>query len=329
MPFKEKMISAFNHVKGTGRLWWLQQLDEYPKVIMFDVIVALLPTCIFGTVIFGLRALAVLLISVASAVLLEFLWNLILKKEQTVGDFSAVVTGCLFGMCLPSTVPLWVIIAGNVFAVIFVKQLLGGLGYNLTNPAATSLVLLGICFPKIMTDFVEPFYATAADTASYSFANLFFGLHSGGIGETSSLLLIVGGIYLIIRKIISPIIPITFIGSVALLNLIFSGDVLLNVFGTSLILAAFFMATDYTTSPSTNSGKLIFGTSCGILSFVFDLIFKNFDGVFLAIVIMNLVLVLYNRLNLRKYKDRAVAKVFAAFGKIKNLLYKKTVFRRF
>jgi len=317
MPLKEKTLCLFQKLKGTGRLWWLKLNEEYPKVIMLDVIVALLPACVFGCILFGLRALLVLSVSVLCAVAAEFLWNLILKKEQTIGDLSALVTGILFGMCLPDSVPIWICIIGSVFAIIVVKQLLGGIGYNLTNPAVTSILLLKFCFSKIMNAYHLPFYHTVEKTTDYSFSELFFGLHSGSIGETCSFLLIIGGLYLIIRKIISPIIPLTFIGSMAFLSLIFSQNVLYDVFGGALILGAFFMATDYTTSPTTNSGKVIFGLGCGVFSFVIHVIFKGYDGVFVSIFIMNILLAVYNRLGLAKYKEAGILKIKEFLKQIK------------
>ncbi len=326
MAFKEKAISIFQKVKGEGRLWWFKLNDEYPKMIMIDVIIALLPACVFGCILFGLKALLVLLTSAVCAVGSEFLWNLILKKEQTANDLSALVTGLLFGMCLPDTAPLWLVALGSIFAVIVVKQLIGGLGYNLTNPAVTSVILLTLIFPKFMTDFHSPFYSAAREISTISFSDLFFGLHSGSIGETSSFLLIVGGIYLIIRKIISPIVPLTFIGINTLLCLIFSQNVLVSVFGGGLILGAFFMANDYTTSPTSNSGKVLYGLGCGFFAFIINLIFENFDGVFLAIFIMNILFAVYVRLGFRKYKDIAMEKssefIKTNFNKIKEKIIK-------
>lgn len=321
MAFKEKALSVFRKIKGEGRLWWFKENVEDPKMIMVDVVISLLPACIFGCILFDFNAVLVLLTSCISAVGAEFLWNLIFKKPQTVKDLSALVTGLLFGMCMPDKTPLWLVLLGSVFAIIVVKQVLGGIGYNLTNPAVTSVVLMTFIFPKIMTDFHSPFSSSTVALQNISFADLFFGLHSGGIGETSSFLLIVGGVYLIIRKIISPIVPLTFIGINALLCLIFSQNVLVSVFGGSLILGAFFMANDYITTPTTNSGKVIFGIGCGVLTFIINMIFSGFDGVLISVLIMNLLLAVYNRLNLGKYKEKAIEKAIRffknAFKKIK------------
>lgn len=322
MPLKEKIVSVFNLIKGDGRLWWLNLNKEYPKVIMLDVIIALLPACIFACILFGIKALLTLLVSCASAVLAEFLWNLIFKREQTISDLSALVTGLLFGMCLPDNIPLWIVIIGSVFAIIVVKQLLGGIGYNLTNPAVTSVILLKFCFSKTMSAYHLPFYHTAEKTVDYSFSDLFFGMHRGAIGETCSFLLIIGGLYLIIRKIISPIIPLTFIGSTALLSLLFSQHILYDLLGGALILGAFYLANDYTTSPTTNSGKVIFGLGCGIFSFIIHIIFKGYDGVLFAILIMNILLALYNRLGFSKYKEKGIEKLIEHSKQIKPLSIK-------
>ena len=322
MPLKEKLLSVFIFIKGEGKLWWLNLNKEYPKVIMLDVIIALLPACIFGCILFGIKALLILLTSCACAVLTEFLWNLISKKPQTIGDLSALVTGLLFGMCMPDSIPLWIVAIGSIFAIAVVKQLLGGLGYNLTNPAVTSVILLKFCFSKAMTSYHLPFYHTVEKTADYSFSDLLFGMHSGAIGETCSFLLIIGGGYLIIRKIISPIVPLTFIGSVAFLSLLFSQHILYDLFGGALILGAFFMANDYTTSPTTKSGKVIFGLGCGIFSFIIHIIFKGYDGVLFAILIMNILLAVYNRLRLGKYKEQGIEKIIELSKQLKPLSIK-------
>lgn len=322
MPLKEKLLSVFMFIKGEGKLWWLNLNKEYPKVIMLDVIIALLPACIFGCILFGIKALLILLTSCACAVLTEFLWNLISKNPQTIGNLSALVTGLLFGMCMPDSIPLWIVAIGSVFAIAVVKQLLGGLGYNLTNPAVTSVILLKFCFSKAMTAYHLPFYHTVEKTADYSFSDLLFGMHSGAIGETCSFLLIIGGSYLIIRKIISPIVPLTFIGSVAFLSILFSQHILYDLFGGALILGAFFMANDYTTSPTTKSGKVIFGLGCGIFSFIIHIIFKGYDGVLFAILIMNILLAVYNRLGIGKYKEQGIEKIIKLSRQLKPLSIK-------
>ena len=232
--------------------------------IMSDVIIALAPAATYGCILFGLRALAVLITSVSVAVLCEFLWNKALKKPNTIKDMSAVVTGLLLGMNLPPTLPLWQAAIGSAAAIIVVKQMFGGLGHNFANPAIAARIILLVSFPASMTRFTEPVSdavtsATplAGTAGTLSFKTLFFGMHAGSIGETSAFLLIVGGLYLVIRRVITPIIPVCFIGTVALLSLISGESVMLSVFGGGLILGAVFMATDYTTSPVTPRGQVL------------------------------------------------------------------------
>ena len=275
--------------------------------IMLDVIIALLPACAYGCIIFGWYALLLLATCVVSAVVSEYVWNLLLKKENTIVDLSAVVTGLLLGMNLPPRLPLWMAAIGSMVAIIVVKQMFGGIGCNFANPAITARIVLMVSFPVAMTSFISPVDAVATATPLMGITSftptvkqLFFGMHSGCIGETSAFLLLVGGAYLMIRRVISPIIPICFIGSVAILTLIFGGDVALAVFGGGLILGAFFMATDYTTSPTTNLGKAIFGLGCGIITFVI----RNFaalpEGVSYSILVMNILVPYMNRYTLKK-----------------------------
>jgi len=264
--------------------------------IMLDVIIALLPACAFGCVLFGLRALAVVIVCIASSVLSEFLWNFILKKPNTVKDLSAVVTGLLLGMNLPSEIPLWMPVFGSAFAIIIVKQIFGGIGCNLVNPAITARIVMLLSFSEAMTKFIEPVSDTVsmatplvADENIPTLKNLFFGMHSGCIGETSAFLLLIGGTYLIIRRVISPIIPLSFIGTVALLSVLFGGSLSVSIFGGGLILGAVFMATDYTTSPVTPIGKAVFGVGCGLFTFLIRQLSGSMpEGVSYSILIMNI-----------------------------------------
>ncbi len=283
--------------------------------IMIDVIIALIPALVWGVICFGLRALAVVLLTVSSAVFFEFGFEKLLKRPITVGDFSAAVTGLLLGLNLPSTVPYWIPVVGSFFAIVVVKQLFGGIGKNFMNPALAARVFL-FAWPSEMTTFTEPFkrlgifagseeiadaLAGATPLASLksgilpdiNWVDLVTGKCGGTIGEVSSVLLILGGIYLLLRKVISWHIPVSFIGTVAILAAIFpqNDDVLAfvfsEVFAGGLILAAFFMATDYVTSPVTSVGRLIFGTGCGAIV-VFIRYFGGYpEGVSFAILIMN------------------------------------------
>lgn len=280
--------------------------------IMLDVIIALLPAAVFGCVIFGWRSAAVLAVTTASAILFEFLWNLIFKKPQTVGDLSAIVTGLILGMNLPSTIPFWMAIIGSFIAIIIVKQFFGGIGHNFANPAITARIALMVSFPAAMTKYVTPLavdtvtsatplaaiYGDATSTTTLKEA--FFGLQSGCIGETSAFLLIVGGLYLVIRRVINPVIPACFIGTVALASLIAGQNVGLAVFSGGLMLGSIFMATDYTTSPTTNWGKVIFGIGCGLITFVIRRFASLPEGVSYSILLMNILVPYINRLTERK-----------------------------
>ena len=275
--------------------------------IMSDVVIALAPAATYGCILFGLRALAVLITSVSVAVLCEFLWNKALKKPNTIKDMSAVVTGLLLGMNLPPTLPLWQAAIGSAAAIIVVKQMFGGLGHNFANPAIAARIILLVSFPASMTRFTEPVSdavtsATplAGTAGTLSFKTLFFGMHAGSIGETSAFLLIVGGLYLVIRRVITPIIPVCFIGTVALLSLISGESVMLSVFGGGLILGAVFMATDYTTSPVTALGKAVFGVGCGVITFVIRKFGSLPEGVSYSILLMNILVPHINRFTLSK-----------------------------
>ncbi len=282
--------------------------------VMLDVIIALLPAAVFGCILFGYKAALVLITCVATAVLCEFLWNKILKKPNTLGDLSAVVTGLLLGMNLSSELPLWMAAIGSAVAIIVVKQMFGGIGCNFANPAMAARIVLLVSFPAAMTKYIVPIehtmssatpLATLSDSAvelavPLTTKNLFFGMHSGCIGETSAFLLIIGGLYLIMRRVIAPTTPLAFVGTVALLSLI-SGDQLnVAVFGGGLMIGAIFMATDYTTSPTTQWGKLIFGIGCGIITFVIRKFAALPEGVSYAILIMNILVPYINRATLRK-----------------------------
>ena len=245
---------------------------------------------------------------IISAVLAEYIWCKLLKKPVSIGDLSAVVTGLLLAMNLSSAVPIWIAAIGSVVAIIIVKQMFGGLGFNFANPAITARIVLLVSFPSYMAEFLEPVMYDAVTTATplvkeagaYTFNELFFGMHGGCIGETSAFLLIIGGLYLILRRVINPVIPVCFIGTVALFSLIFGENVIQQVFGGGLILGAVFMATDYTTSPITNKGKLIFGIGCGILTFVIRRFASLSEGVSYAILLMNILVPYINKATLTK-----------------------------
>ncbi|MBP3705672.1 MAG: RnfABCDGE type electron transport complex subunit D, partial [Clostridia bacterium] len=234
-------------------------------------------------------------------------WNLILKKPQSIGDLSAIVTGLLLGMNLPATTPLWIAAIGSIAAIIVVKQMFGGLGYNFANPAITARIILLVSFSSKVTSFVEPISHTtsgatplAMESGSVSIRNLFFGMHSGCIGETSAFLLLIGGLVLVLRRVIKPIIPLSFLGTFALCSLIAGDNVLEQLLMGGLILGAVFMATDYVTCPVTDIGKLIFGIGCGALTFIIRHFGNLPEGVSYAILLMNILVPHINTLTLKK-----------------------------
>lgn len=296
--------------------------EDSTRGIMIDVIIALLPAAIYGCILFGLNAALVLITTVITAIAAEALWNLALKKQQTIGDFSAVLTGLLLGMNLSSQTPLWIAAIGSVVAIIVVKQMFGGLGFNFANPAMTARIVLLVSFAGKMSDYVSPIDVQTSATPLADITvldkilpnmgrlgKLFFGMHAGSIGETSAFLLIIGGVYLMFRRVIKPIIPVAFIGTVALATIIAGGDLKLAIFGGGLMLGAIFMATDYVTTPTTDLGKLIFGIGCGIITFVIRQFSSLPEGVSYAILLMNIITPHINRFTLSKpFGAKEVAK---------------------
>lgn len=274
--------------------------------IMLDVIIALIPATIYGIILFGLNAALVVLVSVVSAMLSEFIWNKILKKENSLTDLSSVVTGLLLALCLPPRLPVWMAALGSAVAIIIVKQMFGGLGQNFANPAITARIVLMVSFPAAMTSFYEPFgnivssATPLANDAAFTIKEFLFGIHGGCIGEVAILPLIIGGLYLMARRIILPIIPVSFIATVFVFSWILGLNPLNAILSGSLILGAFFMATDYVTTPSFNLGKLIFGVGCGILTVVIRRFAALPEGVSYAILIMNLLVGYINKLTMQK-----------------------------
>ncbi len=281
--------------------------------IMLEVIFALLPALLWGTYVFGLRALLVCIICAGSCYLAEYATQRILRRPITLNDCSALVTGLLLGMNLPATAPAWLAIVGSVFAIVIVKQLFGGLGHNIFNPALAARVFLSLAWPSYMTNFTAPYdrllfssadaVASATPLASLkhgappdaSLLDMFLGNIGGTIGEVSALFLLLGGIYLLVRKIITWHIPVAYIGTVALLTFLFPQVggmagwefMLYEVLAGGLVIGAFFMATDYVTSPSTKWGRLIFGAGAGLLV-VFIRYFGGYpEGVSFSILVMN------------------------------------------
>ena len=269
--------------------------DISTQGIMADVIISLVPAAAFGIVIFGLRAALLIAVCVLSAVASELLWCLITKKPHTIGDLSAVVTGLLLALNLPASLPVWMGVIGSAVAIIVVKEMFGGLGCNFANPAITARITLMVSFPAAMTKFTEPFTnaiteATplAAQAGEVPIKTLILGTHGGCIGETSAVMLLIGFAYLLIRRVISPIIPLCFIGTVGIFSLALGGDPLRAIFSGGLLLGAIFMATDYVTSPASKWGKVIFGIGCGIITVVIREFASLPEGVSYSILLMNI-----------------------------------------
>lgn len=264
--------------------------------IMGDVLIALLPATIAGTVIFGWRALLVIAVCVICSVGFEAIFNLIVKKDQTVGDLSAAVTGLLLALNLPVDVPLWQCAVGSLFAIIVVKCLFGGIGANLVNPAITARVFMLVAFgsmavPSFPVDSVSSATPLSAEEMP-ALLDLFLGKHGGAIGETCVAALLIGGIYLLVRRVISWQIPVVFIATVFLFSLFMEGfdavSALSLVMSGGVFIGAIFMATDYTTSPYTPWGKVIFGLGAGLLTCLIRYFGTYPEGVSFAILFMNI-----------------------------------------
>lgn len=264
--------------------------------IMGDVLIALLPATIAGTVIFGWRALLVIAVCVVCSVGFEAIFNLIVKKDQTVGDLSAAVTGLLLALNLPVDVPLWQCAVGSLFAIIVVKCLFGGIGANLVNPAITARVFMLVAFgsmavPSFPVDSVSSATPLSAEEMP-ALLDLFLGKHGGAIGETCVAALLIGGIYLLVRRVISWQIPVVFIATVFLFSLFMEGfdavSALSLVMSGGVFIGAIFMATDYTTSPYTPWGKVIFGLGAGLLTCLIRYFGTYPEGVSFAILFMNI-----------------------------------------
>lgn len=276
--------------------------------IMLDVCIALLPACIFGIVNFGMRALAVLVVSVITCVVSEYLFEYFMHRPITVGDLSAVVTGLLLGMNMPHTIPLWIVMLGSVFAIIVVKQLFGGLGQNFMNPALAARCFLLISFAGRMTNFTYDGVTGATPLAllksgeSVNVLSMFLGSTAGVIGETSTVAILVGALYLIIRKVITPLIPMVYLAVFSVFILLFGGHgfdmtyLAAELCGGGLMLGAFFMATDYVTSPVNTVGRIVYGIILGILTGLFRIFGNSAEGVSYAIIFSNILVPLIEKL---------------------------------
>lgn len=261
--------------------------------IMLDVILAMLPILVASGIIFGLRALVVVAVCVASCVFFEWGFEKICKRGTTVGDLSAIVTGMLLAFNLPVSIPLWQAAFGSLVAIVVVKQLFGGIGKNFANPAITARIVLLLSFAGAMSDFSTKNDAISSATPLSggempSMMGLFLGNHGGSLGETCALAILLGGAYLLIRRVITWHTPVVFVATVALFTFVLGENAAEQVLTGGLLLGAFFMATDYATSPSSKWGKVLFGFGCGLIT-VLIRVFGNYpEGVSFAILFMNI-----------------------------------------
>ncbi len=304
-------LASSPHVHGKNRTWKL----------MLDVVIALMPALIWSVVAFGFRALTMTAISVGACVFFEWGYRKLLKQDCTIGDLSAVVTGILLAFVCPVTLPYWVLIVGDFFAIVVVKQLFGGIGKNFVNPALAARAFL-FSWAALMTNWVgygthPGIFSGAADAVTgatpldamhggvlsgTSLLDMFLGKTGGCVGEVSAMLLLVGGLYLVIRRVISLRIPLAYLGTVAVLAFLFpqGNDRLVwtaaQLLSGGLMLGAWFMATDYVTSPVTPKGQIIYGICCGLVTVLIRYFGAYPEGVSYAILIMNCCVVLFDRI---------------------------------
>ena len=312
-----KLIATSNpHIRGS----------ETTRSIMLDVIIAMLPALAFAIFNFGLRALTLTAVSVVGCIFWEWLYRKLMKKPQSIGDLSCVVTGNLLAFVCPVQMPYWMILIGDFFAIIVVKQLFGGIGKNFLNPALAGRAVLLASYAGTMTSWVDPaagkapIIGSVADvvttatplavmktgdfaalTDTYNVGNMFIGQIPGSLGEVSALALLIGGAYLIWRKVINWQTPVSYIATVAVLTFLFPKQgsgiewMLYSIFGGGLFLGAFFMATDYSTSPVTKKGQIIFGIGCGLFTVLIRYFGSYNEGVCYSIMVMNLFVALIDK----------------------------------
>ena len=287
-------VASSPHIRGNFRT----------NRIMLDVVLALLPALIVGTCVLGIRSLLVALVCVGGAIASEYLYSLLTKTRNTIVDGSAMVTGLLLAMTLPASVPLWLAAVGSIFAIVIIKALCGGLGQNIFNPALAARAFMMLIFPVGMTRY----YAIGVDAVTAatplhhmvmpalpeeSLLDMFLGICPGSIGETCALALLLGGAYLVYRKVISMRIPVAYLATVAVLTLVFAKTespiswMLYSLLSGGVMLGAIFMATDYATSPATPVGQMVYGIGCGVLTVIFRYFGLYPEGVTYAILLMN------------------------------------------
>lgn len=284
------IVTAAPHITGA---------DSTQK-IMGRVCLALVPTLIASVLIFGAGALIVTAVTVAACVFFEWAYCKLMGREIPIADFSAVVTGLLLAFNMPATLPWWMAIVGAFIAIVIIKQLFGGLGYNFANPAIVGRIALAVGYGGAMSAYPLPEngvdalasatpLAVAGELGAGDYVTLLLGNHGGVLGETCAITILIGGIYLIATKVISPMIPVTYLATVAVLSLCFGMDPVVQLLSGGLMLGAFFMATDYVTSPTTDKGKLVAGIFLGVVTMLIRKFGNMNEGVSFAILLMNLI----------------------------------------
>ena len=293
--------------------------------IMQRVCLALVPTLIVSVMWYGISALILTAVTVAACVLFEMGYCKLMGKENPTGDFSAVVTGLLLAFNMPASLPWWMAIVGSFVAIVVVKQLFGGMGYNFANPAIVGRIAMALGYTGAMTKYVFPAngidafasatpLAVASEVGSAGYVTLLIGKHGGVLGETCAITIILGGLYLIWTKVISPVIPVTYLATAAVLSVCFGMDPIYQLLSGGILLGAFFMATDYVTSPTTDKGKVVFGIGLGIITMLIRRFGTMNEGVSFAILLMNLVvpyidvLTRQDKLGIAKVKKGGAAK---------------------
>ena len=298
-------VSAAPHIKS----------GNSTTKVMLAVILALLPTTIVGCVYFGLSAVLVVVTGIVTAVVCEWAYQKIMHHKVKIKDLSAVVTGLLVALNLPATTPLWIVALASAIAIIIAKQLFGGIGYNFANPAIVGRIVVTLCFTSETSKYIMPF-ENAVDAVSGATLlpqinageklpelwKVFLGLQGGAIGEVCSLALIVGGIALIATKTISKEIPLSYIATTFVLTALLGHNPVYSILSGGLLIGAFFMATDYVTSPMTKRGKIIFGIGCGVITALIRIYGSNPEGVSYAILFMNVLTPLINGATMKKSK---------------------------
>ena len=296
---KDLIVSAAPHIVSPADT----------ATIMRDVVIALIPALAVSTYVFGFQAILLTAVCVIACVFFEWATRKILKRENTIGDWSAIVTGVILAFNLPVSIPKWMAVVGCFIAIVVVKQLFGGLGQNFANPAIVGRITLFIGFATPMTNWVvtermsqaiinyagadavsgaTPLAINAAGGQLPSNLEMFLGTINGSMGEISAAALLLGGIYLVARKVISPAIPVSFLATVAVLSLVMGFDPIFQLCAGGVMLGAIFMATDYVTSPITTPGRIIFGIGCGIFTMLIRCYASYPEGVSFAILLMNI-----------------------------------------